>query len=203
MTIESDKTQIIEQIMVSLEHFQKELGSVSGSDTFFSSVTKLQTLNKEELTSLLYELWEKNIQSALDRLLSRITQIEEAQGDIGKFKSDYNKFKRELIRVKADKDEQMVSRIKKYNDMFKSVVGDTDSLKDNRQLLIKKGREAYLKVYALYASIVVVLYSTFVGFYYKGNLTSIGDNIVLLIILLGVILWFLWVKLHNWINKSK
>ncbi len=196
-----DKNKIIEQILLSLERFQKDLGSVSGSERFFSSITRFNQVNKEELTSLLFELWERNIQSALNRLLSMINKIKEDRGNIAKINQKYNQFKREFDIAKNEQNVLVKDKIEKYKSLFEKVVIDRNYLKDNNKSLISEGKRSYLKIYILCATLITIFYSAIVGLYFSADIPSLNENLVLVIIIWVVILLFLWNKLYNWINK--
>ncbi|MBI4439559.1 hypothetical protein HY638_01145 [Candidatus Woesearchaeota archaeon] len=196
-----NKNKIIEQILLSLERFQKELGSVSGSERFFSSITLFDQMEKGVLANLLFELWERNIQSALNKYCSMIDKIKESRGNILKVNPKYNQFKREGEVIKREQDITIKDKLEKYKSLFEKTTIEINYLKDNNTSLISEGKRSYLKIYLLCATLITAFYSTVVGFYFSGDVSAINKNLVLVIIIWAAILFFLWNKLFEWINK--
>jgi len=196
-----DKDVVVKEILSSLETFQKELGSVAGSGKFFSSINKFGRLNIEELKKLLLELWERNMQVALQRYRLLLKDLKEKSANTDKELGELNKYEREFNEFKSE-DIVTKSKIRKYKEIFDAVIKNRKSTQDNREKLINEGLYRFVKVYLLAASIGTVLYSASIGVISNLELGYVRNNLIMVLMVLGILLKILWMSLKHLMYRT-
>ena len=197
-----DKTKLIEEISLSVGKYQEKLGSVSGSAVFLSTVAQFPKRSNDELKKLLFELHEKNIQSALNQNESLVKEVKEKHGDTSNINVKLNQLKRQFADITKEKEDSINEQNEKYISLFDDVITSINHIKDNKQKLISEGKRKYLKIYLLAATLITVFYCFISGLYFKWSIDIIKENLLMTVLLWLIILYMLWQKLYDWINKN-
>lgn len=197
-----DKNKIIEQISLAVNRFQKGLDSVSGAAIFFSTITQYHKRSDDELKKLLFDLYEKNIQNALNRNEFLIREVKEKHGDILDITTKINQLKRRFTDITKEKENSISKKEQKYISLFNEIIQNINYIKDNKQKLISEGKKKYLKIYLLTATLITTFYCFISGFYFKWNINTIKEKFFMVILIWLIILYLLWRNLYNWINKN-
>lgn len=198
---DSEKKEIIKEILLTIQRLQKELNSVSVPDKFFGSITTIYKLNIDELKKILSELWDKNIQRSLDKISSSINHLKEQYADLAEVYSKYQKSKRDLKTLRASTHLSFHDKIQKYKEIYNEVVGTLNTLTDSKQELISKGRSKYWKIYLLTISVITIFYGIIVSLISQWDPQKLYSNIWLIIIIWAIILRIIYVKLYTMIHR--